>query len=235
VVNLLALALFTAWLWQSGRLNRQRIDSVRDMLAHTIAEDVAEMEAAAAESKRDHAEAAENARRANPPLPSAAQVNEISVMNTREYLTLRRLEDEKNMLVEQLRLQSQRMQEELAAFESQRAQWEQATRADRDRQADEQFQKTVKLYESLPAKQSKAMLVELVDRNATPQAIAYLDAMDPRAAAKILRELKTDTENKLATELLENLRTFGLTAEDAKEAGNADHAQPNSLSAAKGP
>ncbi len=231
VVNLLALVLFTAWLWQSGRLDRRRIDAVRDMLSQTIQAEAEAQQAAAETARQAEAERMDESLQSNPPLPSAQQINQLSAINAREQLTLQRLEDEKNMLVEQLRLQSQKMNQERAEFEAQRAAWEQATKADRERQADGQFQKTVTLYETLPAKQAKAMLVELVDRNQTAQAIAYLDAMDSRAAAKILRELKTDVENQLATELLEQLRTFGLTAKDAKESGDADNAE-RTLSAA---
>ena len=40
--------------------------------------------------------------------------------------------------------------------------------------------------------------------------MVYLDAMNQRAAGKVLAEFKTDQENKLATELLERIRTLGL-------------------------
>jgi hypothetical protein len=224
MVNLLALVMFGGWLWQSGRLDRERVHAIRDMLSPSD-ENAALEEARGVVSEEGAAvEGGEETRRATPALPSGMQVNQLSAMNTREVLTLRRLEDEKNMLVEQLRLQSQKMREEREAFDAVRAAWEQATKADRDRKSDEQFKKTIDLYQSVPAKQAKSMLVELVDRGQTRQAIAYLDAMDTRTAAKILRELKTDTENELATELLEQLRTFGVAAGVTKESGNADNA-----------
>ena len=54
------------------------------------------------------------------------------------------------------------------------------------------------------------------------QAVAYLDAMKPRAASKILKEFKSPSEIVLATELLEKLRTFGLGTVEPKEPGNDD-------------
>ena len=46
--------------------------------------------------------------------------------------------------------------------------------------------------------------------------------MKPRLAAKVLGAFKTTAENKLATDLLEQLRTFGLPADDPDDAGNAN-------------
>jgi hypothetical protein len=67
----------------------------------------------------------------------------------------------------------------------------------------------VRQYEQVPPKQGKRMIMELVVMGQVEQAVAYLDAMNVRAAGKILKEFKTDEEIKLATELLEKLRTFG--------------------------
>ena len=51
-----------------------------------------------------------------------------------------------------------------------------------------------------------------------------LNAMKSNVAANILREFESDPDVELATDLLENLRTFGLKAalkEGSADAGNA--------------
>jgi hypothetical protein len=83
-------------------------------------------------------------------------------------------------------------------------------RTEGQRKVDEQFLQTVKQYEQLTPKQGKQMIVALVNQKQTDQAVAYLDAMSPRAASRILKEFKTESEIALATELLEKLRTFGV-------------------------
>lgn len=61
------------------------------------------------------------------------------------------------------------------------------------------------------------------------QMVAYLNAMAPRAANKILREFKTPDEVVLATELLEKLRIFGFEAE-AAELASHDNRNANAQS-----
>ena len=100
--------------------------------------------------------------------------------------------------------------------------WEKTVAAEVSRKADEQFAKTVKLLESLPPKQAKQTIVELLSTDKADQAVAYLNAMKPRLAAKVLGAFKTTAENKLATVLLEQLRTFGLPADGPDDAGNAN-------------
>ena len=62
------------------------------------------------------------------------------------------------------------------------------------------------------ARQAKGKLIELVNTGRKDQAVAYLDAMNLRNAGKVLAEFKTAEENKLATELLERIRTLGQTS-----------------------
>ena len=81
--------------------------------------------------------------------------------------------------------------------------------------------------ESQQPKQAKTMIVELVGTGKMDQAVAYINAMDDRKRGKLLGAFKSPAEQKLATELLEQLRTFGRPADGSDDAGNADTA-PNS-------
>ena len=126
---------------------------------------------------------------------------------------MRRLDDVKTQLVQQLALAAQQADELQAQIEAERRSWVQSIEAERKRRADTQFTKAVKLLEALPPKQAKTKIVELVDSGKISQAVAYLNEMNQRAAGKLLAQFKTDEENRLATELLERLRTFGLNAD----------------------
>jgi hypothetical protein len=221
VVHLLALAMFVGWLRYSGRLNEQRVLAVKDMFSKTIedaAEDAAAAEAAAAQEARD---AADEARRVDPPISSAETVHYVSMIKQQEEQAKRRLEGEIRALQLQLEQRSRALDDRERRLDLRDERWRAANQADVERRTDEQFLKTVKLYESIPPKQAKQMLIELVDGGDLEQAVAYVDAMNPRAAAKIIKELKTDTEVELATELLEALRTFGLPPEAPEDADDA--------------
>ena len=91
---------------------------------------------------------------------------------------------------------------EREAFESDRDAWDDAVRVAGERASDEGFQEALALYEQLPSKQVKAIFAELADE----EAVAYLRAMEPRQATKVLKEFKTDAEIRRATALLEMLR-----------------------------
>ncbi|MEM7227922.1 MAG: hypothetical protein AAF432_03820 [Planctomycetota bacterium] len=220
VANLLALGIFVGWLWKTERLTVDRLRDMRSMMMMTAEEEAL---AAAEKATLDAVamdEAAARARKSNPPLPSGVLINQQQDASMTDAQIVRRLEDEKNMLVQQLQLKTRQIEQERESFEKERTAWQNATESERQQRSDTQFAKVVSLYESIPAKQAKEMLTNLVDDDATAQAVAYLNAMQPRAAAKIIKELKTDVENQLATDLLENLRTYGIAAEVTEPATN---------------
>jgi hypothetical protein len=220
VVNLLAMAIFAGWMWQSGRLNIDRLRSLRETLMVTSADEASAMQKQDDVADRAQKEAENAARMENPPLPSGVLVRRNDENSMRDAQIVRRLVDEKELLVGQLDLKTQQIEAERAAFEADRAAWQSATADERQRLSDTQFAKVVELYSSIPAKQAKDMLINLVRTDDAGQAVAYLNAMEIRAAAKIIKELKSDVENQLATDLLEQLRTHGLGATALESTGN---------------
>ena len=222
IVHLLALLIFIGWLWRTDRLNGARVQQLRELFAITITEEAER--AAANEASSDDDSQAMLTR-----LSSTEQVGLLTTLQTHEQQSSQRMKDESDMLVRQFEVFFQQTESEREAFELERQGWEEATRAERERKADEQFAQTVQQYESLPPKQGKNMLMELVGAGQRQQAVAYLDAMKPRMASKILKEFKSPPEIILATELLEELRTFGLGTVDSKETSDgdtADNTQP---------
>ena len=214
VVHLLALGLFAGWLWRSDRLDMQRMREVRELFAQTITEQAAAVDDPV--EATGEADAGAMLTR----LGSAEQLTMLTTLQEHEQQSARRIQDESDMLARQFEKLTLQTEADRSAFEAERAGWEQATRAERERKADEQFAQTVLQYESLPAKQGKNLLIELIGRGRQEQAVAYLDAMKSRAANKIIREFKSEEEVVLATELLEELRTFGLGTSDPKDDGN---------------
>lgn len=212
VVHLLALAIFIAWLWNSKRLSLERVHDVREMFTVTVADAKAATAKAAAEAQAEHDKKIQQEKDAHPPLDSAMQIQSVSLIQQQEEQSRRRLEDEKKTLAQQLAAATGQLDQKRADLDRQRVAWENLVRDDRQRKQDGQFLQTVKQYEQVSPKQGKKMIVELVNQKQIDQAVAYLDAMNARAASKILKEFKTDPEITLATELLEKLRTFGVGA-----------------------
>ena len=209
VVHLLALALFVGWLWQTDRLDDRRVQAVRSIFASTIAENEAQAQAARLEAERASLLAAEEGRRAAPSLPSADRVRTVSGAQADDARSVRRINDVKAQLSREIELAETQIQEQRAALDADRQQFEGGLAADTARRQDDQLGKSVKLLEGLPPKQAKQNLVDLVSAGRIDQAVIYLDRMNPRAATKILQQFKTPEESQLATELLERIRTLG--------------------------
>jgi hypothetical protein len=209
VVHLLALVMFAGWLWKSERLDSDRVDELRAMFAMTIPE----AEAAAAQATQEAAlalqEMADEHLRLNPGLPSGDRMQTVTDARQSQQRSVRRINDVKADLTRQMAEAQTRIDEQRAALEAQQRSIDSGAAGEQQRQTAEQLRKTVKLLESLPPKQAKRQIVELINTGSKDQAVIYLDAMNQRIAGKVLAEFKTDDEVKLAKELLERVRTLG--------------------------
>lgn len=217
VVHLLALAMFVGWLWQSNRLDRDRLNLIRQTFAMTIAESQEAQRRAEQEAEAAYEAALAEGRRQNPPVPSHVRLSQISQIEEIEHRAVRRLEQERAMLREQIATAQNRLDAREERLNQKSAAWLASVEEERQRRTDEQFAKTVRQYESVRPKQGKDMLMELIAIGQMKQAVAYLDAMNARASSRILGEFKTDAEVRLATELLEQLRTFGVPDVDLQD------------------
>lgn len=243
VVNLLALVIVGLWLWKSHRLDGARVADIRQLLAVPIQDAQAEHVQSLRDAEQERLREAEELRKERPPMDSASQIQRTTRIAMQEDQARRRLADEKQTLLDELALATESVDVERAEFERERKAWETAVRGDRTQKSDEQFMQAVRQYEQVSPKQGKRMIMELVASAQMDQAVAYLDAMNMRAASKILKEFKTDEEIKLATELLEKLRMFGSKAPEtagsqaasaASDQRNVSNANDPSLQPAAG-
>ena len=210
VVHLLALLMFVGWLWHTDRLEGARLAELRALFAPTLAEARAAADQADLEADARLVRQAEQARRQDPPLPASDRIARLAAARQEEERAEHHLDLVRRQLLQQFDIAAQRLEDQRGALNAERQGFEQGVGADQQQRHTTQLTKAVKLLESLPPKQAKQKIVELVQSGKEDQAVVYLDAMNQRAAGKVLAEFKTDQENKLATELLERIRTLGL-------------------------
>ncbi|MHC5006804.1 MAG: hypothetical protein ACYTGF_05535 [Planctomycetota bacterium] len=210
VVHLLALLMFAGWLWQTDRLDGTRMTELRALFAPTLAEARTAVEQADLEAEARLVHQADQARRQDPPLPTSDRVARLTAARQEDERAEHHLELVRRQLLQQFDIAAQQLEDQRGALDADRQGFEQGVGADQQQRHATQLTKAVKLLESLPPKQAKQKIVELVQSGRTDQAVVYLDAMNQRAAGKVLAEFKTDEDNKLATELLERIRTLGL-------------------------
>lgn len=224
IVHLLALLMFIGWLGATDRLSMERADALRDIFAPTVAEDEALAADREAEAEEDAEQQVAQQRLQAPPVSSASRITFDHAIAEQHRHAERRLEDAQKQIAEMIESQRASLEAERAALEAEKKAWTESIADEQEQRSSEQFMRAVQTLERLPAKQAKNMLVELMRQDGEQgleQAVAYINAMNAFAASRVIRELKTDQEIGLATDLLEGLRTFGvLTEGDARQGGS---------------
>jgi alanyl-tRNA synthetase len=123
---------------------------------------------------------------------------------------LTRLQEATGDLRQQIQRAKQRIAEKQKALKQNRKQFEQFLKERTEQLQEEDFQKTVTMYENLDAEQTKRMFQQLLQKDQQDQVIQYLAAMQTRQAAKVLQAFETQPEIEQATNLLEKLRQRGV-------------------------
>ncbi len=209
ILNLLAIVGFAGWMYSSGRLDQGRIMEVQSLFSETVADQEARI---AAEEK----EAADALANIDKPLPEVAlttdernqmRVEMTQVDRQRQARTEREIENLKTSLMrQQSMLDDERaeLEAEKDAFDAMRARLEVIEGAD-------QFAKSLSVLEGLKPKDARSALQVMLDDGKQEQVVSYLSKMDDRIRTKLFAEfVKADAQ--LAAQLLESLRTRGLSA-----------------------
>ncbi len=211
VVHVLAALGFVGWLAATDRVSKDRLAQVRDTFKLTVDQEKEQEEQAAELAEQARAAADRHARLTGAAgLGSAAE--RLAAEEQRNELLLRQLERTRRELEDlqrNLHLARQNMERQRDDLVTAKQTLEQRIDEIETRLNDEGFKKAVALYEQLKADQVKAMFSVLIDQGEVEQVVAYLDAMEPRRAAKVLAEFEAQPEVSRAVELTERLRARG--------------------------
>lgn len=230
MANLFAIASVVGWLGASGRLDRERIDELKQVLGETAQEREARLAQQQEQEEARQQEVERLEARVETLMTSPMTAEELvrlqqeAAMAADQRMTraMRELEDLRNLLARE-RAEADRLGE---AIELQRAAFE-ARIAERDNLlGQEQFRTAVDTLQGLRPPAAMNVLMAMWDGQAPPpegdldgQAIVveYLRAMEGRQRNKILAEFE-EQDPTLAAVLLERLRTDGVTPEVADAA-----------------
>ncbi len=219
IANLLAFIGFAGWLTATHRLDKSRIEKVRQMFSETVPAQTAREAAEKAKTDAD-AKAAEQAKKdARPPMTAseqlAARVEATEIDRQRAERLRREIADLKQSLADR----DSDIEKQKAALAKQKAEFEKMRAEISTAETTEQFKKTLGTLEGLKADQAKKTLKEMMASDplkGTDRVVSYLNAMEDRARTKIVAEfIKEDP--KVAADLLERLRTRGIEVPPAKE------------------
>ena len=207
--NLMAIGGLAGWLLNSDRLDADRADRIRAMLAEPISVEQARLAEEAAEAAAAEAERQEMARLSAPSV-SSNEAALIRLASTEvDQQRVERLRREVDDLKASLREQRRVIDEDRAQLEADKAAFEAMQEEIRIAEGDEQFQKSLGTIQSMKPTSAADLLSELINDNARAQAVSYLDAMKARTRTKVMEEMAR-RDPVLATGLLEDLRLRGV-------------------------
>lgn len=211
VANLLALGGFVGWLKATDRLSPERLTAVRGLFTETIAQQKAKADEEAAKAVADQKVAAEKAKEGQPPLAASDMLNIKLEQGKADLERVESLKREVQILRETLQRERGQLDADRLALKKERDEFERARKIVADTEGNAQFKKALATLEGLKPDKAKTALQQLIDAKQVEQVVAYLNSMQERTRTKIVDEfLKADP--KVATDLLERLRTRGMQA-----------------------
>lgn len=234
IANLLAIGGVVFWLMGSGRLDKERMTRLREMLSGTVAAEQAVAAAAAKEAEAQAQEAAVAERESRAPLSASEQLHVRLDLSEVDHQRIERIRQETRDLTITVARDQQRLAEERAAFEAEREAFDamRAQLAEVEGQA--QFRKAVSTLQGLKPDEAVAILMEILrlpagvggtlgsnaggvvdfESGGAEQVVSYLNAMQERSRNKVMAAI-AGNDPALAADLLERLRTRGLSTASA--------------------
>lgn len=224
LLHALALAGFVGWLQITDRLNRERLAEAVDLFRPTIDEAEAARQEQAAQTQMKEEQAREAARMQAVGFGQGQLQQQIELDQQRDEIAMQRYErftKDREALERYLKEARELLEKQRKELDAERQAFNQALEQERQKRADEDFQQTVKMYEQLQAKQTKAIFQQLLAQQRTGDVVDFLAAMQLRKAAAVIKEFKTDEEIAQAAHLLEALRKRGVNLLDTSTARSA--------------
>jgi len=213
VANLLALGAFVGWLRASDRLDLARVREVRQLVSETLTRKKSREDEVKAKLEAEQKAAAEKARQEQPPLSAADALALKLEIGKADQERVESLKREVQILRETLQRERSQLEADQTGLRKEREEFERARKAVAETEGNAQFKKALGTLEGLKPDQAKTALQQLIDQKQVEQVVAYLNAMQERTRTKVLDEfIKADP--KVATDLLERLRTRGLAARE---------------------
>ena len=201
-INFIALAAGVGYLKQSGHLDKDRVLAIKDILFPAPAAQPAAATQPTANPTTQPMVRLEELLAQQSGRPASEQVEFIQHTFDAQMAQIDRRQRELNDLQAQIDLAKGQLARDRSAVAQKEktltAREQEATKLE----SDKGFQDSLALYKSMPSKQVKSIFLAMDDRNVAQ----FLQAMEPRAAAKIVKEFKSPEESQFIQKALQRLR-----------------------------
>jgi hypothetical protein len=204
-VNFLAAAGGVGFLFGTGKLDKDKLGAIREMLfapppaPEVVTTTPTTQPATQPTSKLDELLAKYSGR------PAGEQVELIQKSVDAQVASLDRRNRELDALMEQILREKAELARKSTAIDAERARISAKENAQAAQAADTGFQTSLELYNAMAPKQVKANFMTMPD----DVVVRYLQAMQPRTVSKIFKEFKTPEEQERIARVMERMRTGG--------------------------
>ncbi|MEZ6318040.1 MAG: hypothetical protein R3B49_04685 [Phycisphaerales bacterium] len=209
-LNAMGVLVVLGWLLNTGRVDRQRLQDVRELFRETTAQRDAREKA----EQKEAEQAAALTRVANvengEPMSADARLDSNRAQSQADIERMQRIRREVKDLQDAVVRQRQLLDKEREGFESNEAAFNKMRRDIAELEGSEQFKKALVVFEQLKPADAKAAMAALLDQGKQDEVVGYLDAMEDRARTKVVAEFIKDADAPLAAKLLEELRVRGI-------------------------
>jgi len=200
-LNFLAAVGGIVWLYKSGKLDREKVHQIKELVFAPATQPVEEQPEPRDPTTQPTLKLEEMLAKVSG-RSASEQVEFMQKTFEAERMILdRRLEDLRNQrrTLEEAKRQADKEREKLVADQKKlaAAQQEQAKLV-----SDKGFQDTLGLYTTMPPRQVKTIFMTMSDETM----VQYLRAMEPRTASKIMKEFKTADEEARIAKVMEKMR-----------------------------
>jgi hypothetical protein len=199
-VNFLVAAGVVGWIVKTQHVDHDKMEAIKDIVFPSTAPSATTQPVADATTqpamRLDELVARESGRTA------AEQVDIIQHNFDAQMAQLDRREREVKDLERQVDLAKQQMAKDRAALEAEQADLKKREDAASKLASDQGFQDALDRYIAMPPKEVKQIFLTLDDQTV----MNFLQAMEPRTAARIIKEFKTDDEVARIQRVMEKMR-----------------------------
>ncbi len=211
ISNLVAIGGFGMWLGATDRLSKDRFNRVREMLAMTVTEENQVASSEKAKVELETKAAADAVKLAQPPKSALEAINDTRQGGEIQQQGALRRRDELRQLQAQLDRRQIELDAAKAQFDIREKNFQQRLAEVGKAAATEQFKQALAALEAQEPADAQKVLDALIRGNNREQAVSYLASMNPKNRASVITEFIT-ADQRLAADLLESLRTRGLSS-----------------------
>jgi len=198
-INFLAVCGGVAYLFQSGRLDKDKAMAIKELVFAGPATAPTTKPAAASTQPRVRLD---DLLAKHAGLPVVEQVEFIRQSVEAQGAILDRRARELDYQKQQIDAFKGQLAREREAFEAERKAFEARTDEAARLAADKGFQDTMDRYNALPPKQVKTLFATLDDATV----VQYFQAMEPRQAGKVMKEFKSAEDSDRLKRIMEKMR-----------------------------